>query len=477
MVLARLLRQPNVSVAYTEAEDPKAMSKSSLQMLSSAPMSRVQIVAIGSAFVLNGLDGFDVLAVTFAAPGMAAEWGVGPAALGVVISAGLAGMGIGSLLISPLADRYGRQPTILICLVLMTIGMLLTATAGSLSLIGVWRFLTGLGIGGMLSSLNAVTAEFANERRRDLAVSLVTSGYPVGALLGGLVAAELVQVFDWRAIFAFGAAMTAFAIPVVWRSIPESIYYLAESRESDAVAKINRILERMGHPSSYEPQVSSPGRIFGFRALLGADVRRPAIIMTLSYFLHVMAFYFFAGWLPQLLTGMGFDQSSAIRTAVIFNVGGVIGGLLFGHMSGSVGLKRLVTCALILSAFFMFTFSHLPKDLTVLRVGAFILGMAIFACVSGLYALFARGFPTNVRVTGTGVAIGVGRVGAVLGPLSGGVLLGFGLDPRQVVSLMAPLSLIAAVLLIWLKIRPSLQQQSDTELSDAVASPGLARKS
>ncbi|QDW40543.1 MFS transporter [Bradyrhizobium sp. KBS0727] len=436
------------------------MSRTSLQILSSAPMSFVQIVAIGSAFVLNGLDGFDVLAVTFAAPGMATEWGASPAALGVVISAGLAGMGVGSLLISPLADRYGRRPTILISLVLMTVGMLLAAAAGSLSLVGIWRFLTGLGIGGMLSTLNAVTAEFANERRRDLAVSLVASGFPLGALLGGLVAAELVQISDWRAIFMFGGVMTALAVPIVWRSIPESIHYLAESGKPDALAKINRILERMGHPLSHEsPQVVSFRRSSGFRALFGADVRGPATIMTLSYFLHVMAFYFFAGWLPQLLTGMGFDQSSAIRTAVIFNIGGVIGGLLFGYISGPVGLKRLVTCVLVLSALFMFTFSYLPKDLMVIRAGVFILGMAIFACVSGLYALFARGFPTNVRVTGTGVAIGIGRVGAVLGPLLGGLLLSIGLNPGQVTSSIAPLSLVAAVLLIWLKMPPLSEER------------------
>ncbi len=147
--------------------------------LSAAPMSRLQIVAVTLSIALNAIDGLDVLAMSFAAPSISSEWRIAPALLGVTISSGLVGMAAGSLFIAPTGDRYGRRPLILLCLALMALGMLLTAGAQSVVWLCTWRLITGIGIGGMIAALSAVSAELSQERRRDLCVAAVWVGYPV----------------------------------------------------------------------------------------------------------------------------------------------------------------------------------------------------------------------------------------------------------------------------------------------------------
>jgi hypothetical protein len=166
--------------------------------LRSEPMTSFQMVAVVICIALNALDGFDILAITFAGPGITKEWALGPGGLGIVISTGLVGMTIGSLGIAPLADTVGRRPTILLCLILMTVGMLLSATADSIMALVLWRVVTGLGIGGMLASINAMVAEYANDERRDFCVGLMAIGYPLGGMLGGMASAWLLAHFDWR---------------------------------------------------------------------------------------------------------------------------------------------------------------------------------------------------------------------------------------------------------------------------------------
>ena len=187
-------------------------------------MSRLQVIVVAITIGLNALDGFDVLSISFASPGIAEEWGIDRAALGIVLSMELIGMAIGSILLGGVADKIGRRPTILGCLMLMTLGMLMVTTAGGLVDLSIWRIVTGLGIGGMLAAINAVAAEFSNARRRHLSVSLMSIGYPVGAVVGGTVAAQLLRGNDWRTVFYFGASVTAVLIPIVYFVVPESVH-------------------------------------------------------------------------------------------------------------------------------------------------------------------------------------------------------------------------------------------------------------
>ena len=168
------------------AEDPRGI-------IARLPMRRRQTIAVVLCVMLNALDGFDVLSISFASPGIAAEWGIDRAVLGVVLSMELIGMAVGSIVIGGLADRVGRRPVALGSLVIMTIGMALATTAHGVPTLSAFRLFTGLGIGGMLATINAAAAEFSNARRRNLAVALMAGGYPVGAIIGGSIASRLLD--------------------------------------------------------------------------------------------------------------------------------------------------------------------------------------------------------------------------------------------------------------------------------------------
>lgn len=412
-------------------------------------MSAVQIIAVVMCVMLNALDGFDVLSISFASPGIAAEWGIERGALGVVLSMELIGMAVGSLVIGPFADRYGRRPMILLCLVIMTIGMYLAAIAGGVVELSIYRLATGLGIGGMLAAINAMTAEFANAKYRHMAVIIMAGGYPLGAVLGGAVVSELLISFDWRIVFYFGAVVTALFIPLVWFLLPESVSYLAQQKSDSALDKINALLRRMGHEGA---DTLPTGEVkTSVTELFVGDLRRKTILLTAAYFAHIMTFYFIIKWIPKLVVDMGFHPSEAGGVLVWANLGGLMGCMTMGLLSQRLGLRRLILGALVGAVAMVIYFGQGQDDLTQLAVLAGTAGFFTNAVIVGLYALFAHVFPTNVRAGGTGFVIGMGRGGAALGPVVAGFMfaLSFGLD--QVALVMAMGSLIAIVMLALLK--------------------------
>src|ERR1700743_2673348 len=164
-------------------------------------MGLLQVIAVAVTIGLNALDGFDVLSSSFASPGIAAEWHIDRSVLANVLSMDLIGMAIGSILLGGVADKFGRRPTILGCLVVMTLTMFLATTARTVGMLSVWRVFTGIGIGGVLAAINAVAAEFSNAKRKNLSVSIMAIGYPIGGVLGGLVVQKLLKTGDWRSVF------------------------------------------------------------------------------------------------------------------------------------------------------------------------------------------------------------------------------------------------------------------------------------
>jgi benzoate transport len=426
------------------------------QILADSPMSTFQTLVVFISVLLNALDGFDVLAITFAAPGISEDWSISRSALGVVISASLAGMVAGSVLLAPFADRIGRRPTILICLVLMAVGMLLTATATSIMMLGVYRVLTGIGIGAIIPAITAVSAEFSNEKRRNFAVSAMTIGFPVGGLVGGMISAELVDMSGWRAIFVAGGALTAAFIPVVWFLMPESIEFLSARGGPDALGKINTILKRMGHETISEvdapppePESADP------RELLGSQYRMTTLLLIAAYMLHMLTYYFYAGWLPKILTDAGYETSVAIATSSIMHIGGIVGGMVIGWASHYIGLKRVAVISMLGTSVMLAIFAAVTDDLLTLRTVAVVLGVFMFGGIVGLYAFLARAFPARLRVTGCGMAIACGRGGAVMGPILGGVLLDAGLAAGTALTVVGLAAAMGALFLAPIRIKQS----------------------
>ena len=425
-------------------------------ILAETPMIRARITAVIICVFLTALDGFDVLAISFASPGIAEEWGINRAALGIVLSIELIGMAVGSVLLGNLADRFGRRPTILVCLFLMTIGMFLATQAVGVITLSAIRLVTGLGIGGMLASTNAMVAEYSNTRHRNLAVALMAAGYPFGAIIGGSISAQLLTAFDWRSVFLLGSFATAIFIPIVWFLLPESISYLMRSRPADAMAKINRIMQSMGHRAVESlPPLPTHMPKAGITQLFRPGLARTTMLLTLAYFTHIMTFYFILKWIPKIVVDMGFSPTAASNVLVWANVGGAGGALLLSLLTKRFNVRALVVGALILAAIMVAVFGTLQSDLTQLTVVASIAVFFTNSAIVGLFAILAQSFPTEVRAGGTGFVIGVGRGGAASGPIVAGFLFAHGHGLQAVATIMAMGSLLAAVALMLVRYRES----------------------
>ncbi len=427
--------------------DPKAI-------IDHGPMRVRQWIAVAVTVGLNALDGFDVLSISFASPGIARDWAIAPATLGWVLSMELLGMAMGSLLLGGVADRIGRRPTILGCLSAMTLGMHGAGQAGDVEALLAWRLLTGLGIGGLLAAINAAAAEFSSARHRSFAMSLMVIGYPIGGVLGGLAVQHLLVAGDWRDVFLFGAWATATFIPLVWFLVPETPAFLDRQRWPGALEQVNRALARLGHSAAAQLSVVPEGQ--SRRSV--ADIFSPQLIgttllITFAYFAHITSFYFILKWVPKIVVDLGFAPSAAAGVLTWANVGGATGGAIFGLIAGRVGLKRLTLVTLVASTGLIIWFGRGAQDLPGLAVMVAVVGLFTNSAVVGLYALFAQIFPTHVRATGTGFAIGVGRGGAALAPVIGGYLFQAGFDLQAVAMVMGSGSILAALALSMLKLR------------------------
>ncbi len=419
--------------------------------LANAPLRAGQKIVIAIAVALMGLDGFDVLAISFAAPGIAAEWGIDRGALGIVLTMELVGMGFGAFFLGAVADRFGRRPLALSCLALMSTGMWLASAATSVVSLCLWRVVTGLGIGGLLATATALAAEFSNDRRRPIAIAWAVIGYPIGAVVLGHVATELLKSHDWRIVFRFGAAVTVLMIPLVWWRVPESVHWLCRARPRDVLARVNATLRRLGHDrvDALPAAPASPAPRSG--ALFSPALATTTVLVTLACFLHMMTFYFILKWVPKIVVDMGFAASQAGKVLVWANLGGAMGGALFGWLATRVALRPLTIVVMIVGGLMVIVFGHGQADLAELSLICAISGFFTNAGIVGLYSMLAQYFPTPLRATGTGFGIGVGRGGAALAPALAGYLFVSGMSLQSVAIVMATGSFLAALALLCLR--------------------------
>ena len=425
------------------------------ETIAKSPMSAMQIAAVAVTVGLNALDGFDVLSIAFAGPGIKAAWKIDQAQLGYVLSAELFGMALGSLFLGGVADKIGRRPTILGCLGLMLIGMFMAAHTGNMYELMSWRVVTGLGIGGVLAAINAVASEFSNQKSKHLSVSIMSIGYPIGAVIGGSIATWLLRSYAWPAVFYLGAGFTALFIPLTLIFIPESPAWLARKQPPGALEKINRTLQRMKRATiSALPTISQDVRQRSIADIFGPTLIVTSLLVAAGYFFHITTFYFVLKWTPNIVADMGFPASSAGNVLVWANVGGACGGAVLGLLTLRFGVKPLTIGAMLLSTVAVAIFGHSPKDFFTLSLLCAISGFFTNAAIVGMYAIFAHAFPTHVRATGTGFGIGVGRGGSVLAPIVAGYLFKAGVPVPTVAMYLAMGSLVAAIVISFLRLRP-----------------------
>jgi len=389
------------------------------------PVGGFQIRLLLSCAAVLFLDGFDTQAIGFVAPALAKEWGLGKGALGPVFSAGLFGLMIGALVFGPLADRIGRRRIIISSTLAFGIGALATAFAGDANTLLAIRFLTGLGLGGAMPNAIALTSEFSPRRRRATMVMVMFCGFSVGAALGGLLAAVLIPHFGWRSVFVVGGIAPLLLAIVLGLRLPESVRFLALS--GHAQARVAQLLERISPQAAFaanaEFVVQEP-KLSGIPVLHLFRNGRTAVTLLLwvVFFMSLLDIYFLSNWLPTVLNDLGASVSQAAAIGSLLQVGGVVGTFALGSIIDRFSFRALALVYLI-AVFAVGAIGELGHSIVFVSVAIFTAGFCVVGGQIAANGLAAAFYPTAVRATGVGWALGIGRVGSIVGPLVGGALL------------------------------------------------------
>jgi benzoate transport len=397
------------------------------------------------------LDGFDILAMSFSASGVKEDWGLQNSQLGALLSAGLLGMALGSLLLAPCADRWGRRRIILLSGVIAGLGMLGSVAARGFTELLVMRGLTGIGIGGTIASVAVLVSEYAPDRWRSAALAAYATGYPVGATVGGALTALAIPRYGWRSAFAIGGAMSLLLLLIAWRRLPESLDFLVTRRPRGALERVNALLGTMSRPAVSvlpAPAASTADAAGKTRASLRLLLTPTTALIWLTFFCTMAAFYFIVSWTPRLLTAAGLSAAQGLTGGVLLNLGGIAGCGGFALIAARADAHRLLLGSLIASAILIAAFGFTVHRLDLALWTALLLGVLANAAMAGLYAVGPPLYPTAVRATGMGSAIGIGRLGAILAPPASGALLDHGWEPAQLYFLFSAPFVIAAIAML-----------------------------
>jgi len=359
--------------------------------------------------------------------------------------------------LSALADRIGRRPTILGCLVVMASGMALASSAHDVTTLSAFRLYTGLGIGGMLAATNAIVAECSNAQRRNLAVAIMVGGYPIGAVVGGFIASSLLAATGhWQSVFQFGAGMTVVFIPLVLWLVPETIAFLLHKQPAGALEKINRSMLRQGRPvlAALPPrEEDKPG--IALAQLFAPGVAGVTVLLCLAYFSHMLTFYFLMKWIPKIVVDMGYAPPMAGSVLVWANVGGATGSVTLSLLTQRFSIRKLLIVLMVGGAVAVTAFGQGLGTLAALSLVACIGGFFTNGATAGLYAVIAQSYPASLRGGGTGLVIGIGRAGAALGPILAGTLFEAHWPLSEVAAIMGCGTLIGGIAIAMLRYRES----------------------
>jgi len=394
-----------------------------------------QLLVVGLCLFFNMLDGFDITAMAVVASAVSTELNLTPDRLGWIFSFALAGMMGGAMFLAPISDIIGRRKVIIISVALIGVSIIFTATATTLTEFIILRFISGLGAGAMLACQAALAAEYSPDKYKALSVAVVTSGYPMGAMMTSVIAGMIMPEYGWRGMFWFGGVLTLSMVFVAWLLIPESLKYLFQRRPEDALERINAILRKLGKelldsmPTVIEEdKVARGGMVGGMKKLLDKDHRRVTLTLWTAFLLCFSTLYFLMSWIPALMEDSGFDATVGRQAFFLFNLGGVMGIYLMGWLSTRYKLTDMICYLSLIAAVGMVIFALVPTQLNLMLVLTLLIGIVQQGGFTGLYGAAAKAYPTDIRSTGIGWAIGLGRFGAVVGPAVAGYLIAAGLD-------------------------------------------------
>lgn len=409
-------------------------------------MGMPQWLAVIMCAMCMVIDGFDVQAMSYAAPALMSEWGVSKTLLGPVFSAALLGMLVGSIFLAGIADSIGRRPTLTAALFGVAICMALTPFSQSIEQLVIARFVAGIGMGIVIPNALALGSEYSPGRIRTTLVMAVSSGYVVGGVVGGATAAFVIQPFGWTGVFYAGAVLTGCLAIFMLFQLPESLQFCLLRRPGDP--RTTRLIRRLGIKESdfsliSRHEDSTKGN--ALKVLLADGRASPTLTLWVAGFCNMLCAYFLAAWIPLLMSGKGYSGSNSVLAGTMLWTGGLVGNYLLGFLIDKRGYGTVLFANFLMGGLAIVGLSYFTLSPQIAMCCIALAGFSVIGGQSGLYAVAVSLYPTKGRATGAGFASGVGRLGAVLGPIIGGQLMAMSWTTDSIILASAVPTLITAV--------------------------------
>ncbi len=425
------------------SQQPRAGQAAIEALVDSAPVGRLQIGIGMACAAIAMIDGFDTQVIGLVAPDIARAWRVVPAAFGPVFGASLLGGLLGGLFFGFLCDRFGRKPSLMTAMTIFGLLTLATPWTQNIAQLTLLRFLTGFGLGGAFPCIIALTSEYFPKTMRASVVSWMFCGFPLGAIAGGVVAAFVLPATGWKPLFVAGGLIPLAMLPLVALAMPESIRFLSLRGRIDA---LRDVLVRMDLSARWNGRIDMtlPPKAVPVTSLFRHGRAAGTLLIWTTLFLSLLMAYFLLNWLPLIARGTGIGLQGAVLAVAALNAGTVAGCLILGPLAnrhpgpllGSAYAAGGVAIALI---------GQSGQSSAMLLATAFAAGFFATGAQLCTIAFGATFYDTQVRATGVGWSMGVGRVGGVLGPVIGGLLIGAGVTTPTLFLLTGGVALCAAL--------------------------------
>ena len=428
------------------------------EIIDQRPMGRYQIWTMALCGMVIVLDGFDTQSIGFLAPSMAESLHIPIKNFGPIFAAALVGLMISSMLSGPIADRWGRKWPIVTSALIFGVFAMLTSRCATFDQLRACRFLTGLGLGGALSNSVALMSEYAPKRLLAVIVSIMFCGMPTGTVLATRVSAVMLPRWGWQSVFYAGGVLPLTLALLLIVILPESVRYLEVSGANQR--KISKILARISPELAEAPISRSEHQDQRRKApvinLFTEGRAAGTILLWIPFFMNLLMLYFVVFWLPALLRQTGKPVSAGATAIMLFSVGGIAGSFIEGNLMNRWGAFTVLLteflCTTLLIAALAFSNSF-PLMMAI----TFVLGFVVQGAQGGLSAVAATFYPISIRSTGIGWCLGIGRIGSIVGPILGGVMLKLDWSPREILLAGSiPALCAAAATLLSLLLRSNL---------------------
>jgi AAHS family 4-hydroxybenzoate transporter-like MFS transporter len=426
------------------------------EIVNSGRLSAYQVSVLVLCFIIVAIDGFDTASIGYIAPALRQEWGLSAPDLAPAFGAGLFGLMVGAFLMGPIADRIGRKTSILLSMLVFGVGSLVSAYATSLGMLTVMRFLIGIGLGGAMPICIALTSEYSPTRQRVFLVSLSFCGFTAGFALGGELSAQIIAAYGWRGVLVAGGVAPLAMIPVLWALLPESVRYLAlRPARADALQKI---VARIVGDDRWRGHTIVPGDVPLKQAspvsqLFGEGYARPTLLVWVAYFCSLFVFYLLSSWLPTIMKDAGYSIPTAARIGAMVPLGATIGAVVIARLMDRFNPCAVLSISYLAAGIALACLGHVIHSAFWLGFVAFWVGFGIVGAQTGMNAFVAGIYPTSARATGIAWALGVGRVGSIVGSMLGGTLMIVLGNPTSLFQVIAIPAAFAALALFVVNAR------------------------